>query len=77
MFLITAGLANRTEKVDILSATISDHSLIQLTIAMDDFTKRPGIWRLKAKLLRNAELCTKITDTLGKLTEDFKHLSPN
>ena len=64
-----------TQHVNILPSIRSDHSLLKLTLKLEDEEKRVrGIWKLNTSLLLDDNYISHMKSTILKAIEDSKHL---
>ena len=74
-FLISCHLQYFTQHVNILPSIRSDHSLLKLTLKLEDEEKRGrGIWKLNTSLLLDDKYISHMKSTILKAIEDSKHL---
>ena len=63
-FLVNADVANKTEDIEITSATRTDHSLVTLKVKNRDVKRGPGIWKLNNNLLNDCKFCKGMNDVI-------------
>ena len=56
--LITPGLLQDVNEVDIHPCTISDHNMVDIALSLDHVKRGPGLWRLNTRLLLDEDMVT-------------------
>ena len=75
-FLITSPIVYVIEKADILPGLKSDHSLLELTLVLENNQKRGrGLWKLNTSLLHDKDYIKLIKGTIQDAKEDIANLN--
>ena len=72
MLFVNEGMLDCVSRCNIEVGHLTDHSLINMTIKLDNYTRGPGTWRLNTKLLENSKYC----DGIANVIERSDHCSP-
>ena len=75
-FLIPGGTFMNVSSMDILPASISDHSPITMTISTEFTMRGPGYWKLNNRNLTDPEFVTNINETLDCVSSRYKMYNP-
>ena len=70
-FLIPVWMVDSVRSCDIDPGYMSDHSIVLLTIGVDEYHRGKGVWRFNNKLLLDEYFC----ESMGVLIENVIHVS--
>lgn len=71
-FLISEELMSLLHSVSILPGYRTDHSIIELQLKFNNFTKGKGFWRFNNFLLRDPTYVQKVKDTIAKTEFEYR-----
>lgn len=71
MFLVTESLINSVKTTKIETGYKSDHSMVALTIAMDNFEHRSGLWKHNNSLLIDTEYLELINSKILEVKKQY------
>lgn len=71
-FLISEELMSLLHSVSILPGYRTDHSIIELQLKFNNFTKGKGFWRFNNSLLRDPTYVQKVKDTIAETELEYR-----
>ena len=74
-FLTSFGISNLVQFSGIQPSILTDHSLITITIQLDDETRGNGYWKLNCSLLKDLEYITMVKETIHNLVNNGTNLT--
>ena len=77
MFLLSSTYSDSIGDSSIVYGHMTDHSLIQTSINLDNFVRGPGSWKLNNSHLYENDYCELMTDTIVETWKNNTHLNPN
>ena len=73
-FLVSDSLLNFCTEVNILSCTISDHSVVTVEFETETTPRGPGHWKLNEELLNEDNYVTRARELIRELKQIYGHL---
>ena len=68
-FLISSSMTDAVNSVDIIPGYRSDHSILEMQLNIDNFTRGCGIWKFNNSLLKNKDYLDMVNKVI--LEENF------
>ena len=77
MFFVSASQADCVENCNIVCGCNTDHSLVEMSVNLCDFTRGPGSWKLNNKLLFDDQYVQLIEDVIANTIQDTPCMNPS
>ena len=77
MLLAPVALIDIIEKSDIEIGCLTDHSMVTMTMALDQYVRGPGVWKFNNLLLNDRKFCEKINDFIPWIASKCDNMNPN